>query len=281
MNGRIYDPLLGRFLSADRGVQFPWDLQSFNRYSYVQNNPLRYVDPSGFFVAPPPAASPFVEKAVEVTLETNPALFILLAPLLLTGDTYHPHKEPTPAVKPPDPSKPQQPGPQDPTKPQQPNPNEPPPAEKKLDPNTVKASDGDKVKTTQAPAQETKPDAPKEEPKKDEPKEDSKDAASDKAAGEPKPGSSGGPGAGKPFAQSVKNAAAQQANNTCVFCGVPTTKTPGPTQQNTDHSDPKSRGGNNTLDNAQNTCRDCNQDKKTMTTQEYQDELERRKKAGN
>src|SRR5690606_34035162 len=48
MNGRIYDPLLGRFLSADLVVQTPGDLQSYNRYSYVRNNPLRYTDPTGF-----------------------------------------------------------------------------------------------------------------------------------------------------------------------------------------------------------------------------------------
>ena len=40
MNGRIYDPLLGRFLSADLVVQNPGSLQSFNRYSYCGNNPL-------------------------------------------------------------------------------------------------------------------------------------------------------------------------------------------------------------------------------------------------
>ena len=48
MNGRVYDPLLGRFLSADRFVQAPRNTQSFNRYSYVVNNPLSYTDPSGF-----------------------------------------------------------------------------------------------------------------------------------------------------------------------------------------------------------------------------------------
>jgi|GEM_PF-3305815 len=48
MNGRIYDPLLGRFLSGDLVVQFPGDLQSFNRYSYVRNNPLTATDPTGF-----------------------------------------------------------------------------------------------------------------------------------------------------------------------------------------------------------------------------------------
>lgn len=53
MNGRIYDPLLGRFLSADTTVQFPGNLQSFNRYSYVNNNPLSYVDPTGFLLGSP------------------------------------------------------------------------------------------------------------------------------------------------------------------------------------------------------------------------------------
>ncbi len=49
MNGRVYDPTLGRFLSADPHVQAPDDTQSFNRYTYVKNNPLSYTDPSGFF----------------------------------------------------------------------------------------------------------------------------------------------------------------------------------------------------------------------------------------
>jgi hypothetical protein len=48
MNGRIYDPLLGRFLSADVVVQAPGNLQAYNRYSYVKNNPLTLTDPSGF-----------------------------------------------------------------------------------------------------------------------------------------------------------------------------------------------------------------------------------------
>ena len=47
MNGRLYDPLLGRFLSPDNYVQLPDFSQSFNRYSYCLNNPLKYTDPSG------------------------------------------------------------------------------------------------------------------------------------------------------------------------------------------------------------------------------------------
>jgi RHS repeat-associated protein len=48
MNGRVYDPELGRFLSPDPNVQFAADLQSYNRYTYSANNPLRYTDPTGY-----------------------------------------------------------------------------------------------------------------------------------------------------------------------------------------------------------------------------------------
>lgn len=47
MNGRLYDPLLARFLSPDNFVQSPFNTQSHNRFSYVFNNPLKYNDPSG------------------------------------------------------------------------------------------------------------------------------------------------------------------------------------------------------------------------------------------
>ncbi len=49
MNGRIYDPTLGRFLQADPHIQAPKNSQSYNRYSYVLNNPMSYTDPSGYF----------------------------------------------------------------------------------------------------------------------------------------------------------------------------------------------------------------------------------------
>ena len=64
MNGRIYDPQLGRMLQADPFVQAPGNTQSYNRYSYVQNNPLRYTDPSGYnwkdWVAPVVAVAAIV-----------------------------------------------------------------------------------------------------------------------------------------------------------------------------------------------------------------------------
>jgi RHS repeat-associated protein len=48
MNGRVEDSTIGRFLSADPLVTDVDDTQDFNRYSYVSNRPLSYVDPSGY-----------------------------------------------------------------------------------------------------------------------------------------------------------------------------------------------------------------------------------------
>ena len=50
MNARLYDPVLGRFLSPDPYVQFPDYTQAFNRYSYCLNSPLCYVDENGEFI---------------------------------------------------------------------------------------------------------------------------------------------------------------------------------------------------------------------------------------
>ena len=53
MNGRLYDPLLGRFLSPDPIVANPADGQQWNLYSYAMNSPLSYVDPSGLTYCAP------------------------------------------------------------------------------------------------------------------------------------------------------------------------------------------------------------------------------------
>jgi RHS repeat-associated protein len=49
MGAREYDPSLGRWLSADTIVPDPANPQSLNRFAYVSNNPLKYVDPTGHF----------------------------------------------------------------------------------------------------------------------------------------------------------------------------------------------------------------------------------------
>lgn len=47
MNGRMYDPVLGRMLSPDNYVSLPEHTQGYNRYTYALNNPLIITDPSG------------------------------------------------------------------------------------------------------------------------------------------------------------------------------------------------------------------------------------------
>lgn len=49
MNGRLYDPLIGRMFSVDPYVSDNTNSQAHNKYSYVNNNPLKYADPSGYF----------------------------------------------------------------------------------------------------------------------------------------------------------------------------------------------------------------------------------------
>ena len=74
---RIYDPHLKRMLSTDPHVTFPLAGQNWNPYSYVMNNPVNFIDPSGLDVcdwcnpAPPcesgdcsPASPPPATSAV-------------------------------------------------------------------------------------------------------------------------------------------------------------------------------------------------------------------------
>jgi RHS repeat-associated protein len=48
-NARYYNPKIGRFISRDTMLGHPGDMLSRNRYIYVQNNPLKFVDPTGEF----------------------------------------------------------------------------------------------------------------------------------------------------------------------------------------------------------------------------------------
>jgi hypothetical protein len=48
LNGRVYDPLVGRMMSADPFVPDAMNGQAWNRYSYVINNPLALTDPNGY-----------------------------------------------------------------------------------------------------------------------------------------------------------------------------------------------------------------------------------------
>jgi RHS repeat-associated protein len=46
-DARLYDPVIGRFVSADNIIKDPYDPQTLNRYAYALNNPLKYEDPDG------------------------------------------------------------------------------------------------------------------------------------------------------------------------------------------------------------------------------------------
>jgi len=71
MNGRCYDPVVGRFLSPDIVVQNPNNTQCYNRYSYAINNPLKYTDPSGWSWSPIAAARHASMMANTLTLQLH------------------------------------------------------------------------------------------------------------------------------------------------------------------------------------------------------------------
>ncbi|MCV2884758.1 hypothetical protein OE749_08620 [Aestuariibacter sp. AA17] len=84
MNGRIYDPTLGRFLQADPNIQAPNNSQSYNRYSYVLNNPLSYTDPSGYFFK---SLFKFVKKYWRTIAAVAISIYLPGAITALTGVT--------------------------------------------------------------------------------------------------------------------------------------------------------------------------------------------------
>ena len=81
MNGRVYDPILGRFTSPDTFVQFPETTQGFNRYTYVNNNPLSYADPSGHFIGVSAAA-------IGSFIAANSTQIAVSAALITAGEVF-------------------------------------------------------------------------------------------------------------------------------------------------------------------------------------------------
>ncbi len=76
LNGRVYDPVIARFLSADPYIQAPLASQSLNRYSYTWDNPLNQTDPTGFCSSdqrdcpPEPAKQTVVVTATQEQTQT-------------------------------------------------------------------------------------------------------------------------------------------------------------------------------------------------------------------
>ncbi len=69
LNARIYDPSIGRFMAADSIVPNQFNGQTLNRFSYVTNNPLSFVDPTGqaLVQADAPLVQPFETVIVNGT----------------------------------------------------------------------------------------------------------------------------------------------------------------------------------------------------------------------
>lgn len=78
-------------------------------------------------------------------------------------------------------------------------------------------------------------------------------------------GSSGGPGAGKPFPRSFR----EQEPPQCTYCGRPTTHEPGPDKLQGDHVIPRAQGGNNDRTNRVPSCRTCNLQKRDRTPEQW------------
>ena len=81
MNARYYLPEVGRFVSADTIVPEPGNPQSYNRYSYGFNNPVKYIDPSGHCNGDPSNNNPFDESGetiahLDCTLENFDSMSI-------------------------------------------------------------------------------------------------------------------------------------------------------------------------------------------------------------
>jgi len=82
MNGRMYDPVLGRFLSPDPVLQFPNFTQGLNPFSYTLNNPLRFTDPSGYSLV----GQLLALTASVILFPVNPMLSIAAYSVIMTVD---------------------------------------------------------------------------------------------------------------------------------------------------------------------------------------------------
>jgi RHS repeat-associated protein len=77
MNGRVYDPLIGRFLSADPIIQTINLSQALNPYSYVMNMPLTLIDPSGYF-----SLGKFFRSALKFLGKALAVVALIVAPVI-------------------------------------------------------------------------------------------------------------------------------------------------------------------------------------------------------
>ena len=92
MNARMYEPIMGRFISPDPFVQMPDNSQNLNRYTYCLNNPLRYTDESGEFIFSKiiPVIGPFLDAMCwSATAESIVSGLTYTVSSLITGNSWN------------------------------------------------------------------------------------------------------------------------------------------------------------------------------------------------
>ncbi|MBL7663002.1 VCBS repeat-containing protein [bacterium] len=81
MRARMFDPEIEKFVSSDKLVPDPFNTQSYNQYSYVNNNPLNLIDPTGHFDMPPGDDQPKFQPT-QYNVPTYPAGPSSLSPMI-------------------------------------------------------------------------------------------------------------------------------------------------------------------------------------------------------
>jgi RHS repeat-associated protein len=76
MKGRLYDPRIARFTTTDPVIANVYNGQSFAAYSYVRNNPLAFIDPTGFAPQPILEVPPEVDVIAQTVTSEYPDDFV-------------------------------------------------------------------------------------------------------------------------------------------------------------------------------------------------------------
>jgi RHS repeat-associated protein len=95
MNARLYDPYIARMLGPDKYVVDPYNAQHYNRYSYVWNNPLKWIDPTGNAGGPKdrdPITVVHKKDVIEVTKQSADVVIVgekIVKPIELSYSAYY------------------------------------------------------------------------------------------------------------------------------------------------------------------------------------------------
>ena len=252
--GRYYDPEISRFASPDPYVQSPDDPQNLDRYSYVLNNPVNLVDPSGHFwwIIIAAVLDSFLPAAV-----TEGAIAGITAAMAFQAFAFTVQMGAFAAIN----------------------------VQSRLENRNSALTLGGPSNPALAGASAA-PGGGYFSPSLgfvDGGCEVCSDASIlanlflslfnvTEAAGADFPKGSADPAKGQylPFTPKTKDSVRQ---GICTGCGVDTTRTPGPNQSNIGHNIARSRGGDRSSGNALEFCRDCNLDMRTRSGQEHLDYL--------